>query len=252
MSINKKIINFLSWGTGISLIISYVCCVFVFECRFLNNNFLLTLFGGMFASFCVMLLSEIKKYSVNKKSTEDLLYANLLSLYIEFTGEIRNLSMYLENKNEIVPRNLLNNSAIVISNLNSTIRSVDYNPFIKTALYNNLLLFKQNEVPKINNHIINLNYLPLAVDKTQLEIIRKGCGEKLYYNPTAADKLVEIALIKIKHDAEIQKKSVEGLINAIISEFPNRFNWAKEKEIADFLKFDLKEKEMQHKSFFES
>ena len=68
MSNNKKFIKYLSWCTGISLILSYVSCVFVFDYTFLNNNFLLTLFGGVFASFCVMLLSEIKKYLDNKKT----------------------------------------------------------------------------------------------------------------------------------------------------------------------------------------
>ena len=249
MSNNKKFIKFLSWCTGISLILSYVSCVFVFDYTFLNNNFLLTLFGGMFASFCVMLLSEIKKYLDNKKSAEDLLYANFLSLYVEFTNEIGNSSVYLKNKNEIVPSALFDMRAPVISNLNSMIRNVDYEPFNKTALYNNLTLFKQNEATKIDRHIINFNYLHQAINLTQISIMGKGLHA---YNPTASDKLVETALTKIKSDAEIQKKSVEGLINAIVSEFPNRFNWKKDKEIIDSLKFDLKEREKQNNAFFES
>jgi len=248
MSSKKKLLSFLSWCTCLSLLSSYAFSIIEFRWRFLSNNFLLTLFGGIFASFCVLLLSEIKAYVDNKKSAEDALYGYSLNLYIQFTVEINNISMYLKNKNDIVPAALLDMHAPVISTANMQIKSIDYAPFRKNALYNNLMLFKQNDTSSINQHVINYNYLHQAIQLTQIESLRNGWYA---YNPTASDKLVETALTKLKLAAELQKKSVEGLINAIVSQYPERYNWKKDKDFIDSIQSDIREMEMRKSAFFE-
>lgn len=248
MSNNKRIIWFLSWCTGITLVVSYVFSIVEFKYLYISNDFILVLFGGLFSSFCVMLLSEIKKYTDAKRTTEDLLYQQLLRLYTELSYEIENATMFLNNKSEIVPSALFDMRAPAISQLNMSLRCLDYNPFRKNSLYNNLVQFKKNEISRLDCHVANYNYFRQALNLTQIETLKMGNPP---YNPNAADKLVEKALTKIRSEAEVQRKSIEGVINAVVSEFPCRYNWDSDKNIIDSHHLELKQSEQRNKEFFE-
>lgn len=248
MSDNKKFIIFLSWSTGVSLVVAYIFSVLEVNNAFVSDEFFFALFSGVFASFFVMFLSEIKRYIDAKRLAEDALYGLLLKMYIELMGEVGNASMFLQNKSEIVPGGLLDGRAPVLSNLNASLRAFNYAPFKKTPLYNTLVQFKQNEVSKIDVHINNLGYLHQAVVLTQLDAAKKGV---LSYNPVAADYLVEIALKKIKAGAELQMKAIEGLITALAAEYPKRYNWAVDKKNFETVQFDMREQDERRKIFFE-
>ena len=248
MSDNKKFILFLSWSTGISLLVAYIFSILKIECTFITDEFFFALFSGIFASFFVILLSEIKRYIDAKRLAEDALYGLLLKMYIELMGEVGNTTMYLQNKSEIVPAALLDGRAPILSNLNASLRIFSYEPFKKTPLYNTLVNFKHNEVSKIDVHINNLGYLHQAVVLTQLDAAKKGV---LSYNPVASDYLVEAALKKIKAGAELQMKAIEGLIAALVAEYPKRYNWAIDKKNFETVRFDLREQEERMKTFFE-
>ena len=247
MSNNKKFIVFLSWCSGITLVLSYIFSIVVFNNAYISNTFIFSVFSGIFASFCVMLLAEIKKYVDNKKQAEDILYATLLSMYVELATEIGNISMYLSNKNEFVPNELLCMRDHIISNLNLNLRNLDYNPFSKNAFVNSLGGFRKNEVPQIDKHIINHNYLKQAINLVQIDTLKQG---RPAYNPTASDQLVETVLIKARTEAEVNKKAVEGLLNALVAQFPKRFNWENDKKVVDSLKFDLRERENNNDAYF--
>lgn len=73
MSTSIKVIKFTSILSIIFLVITYLITVNI-ESRFISlntiwisNNFLLTVFGGVFASTLVVLFCEINKYLIDKK-----------------------------------------------------------------------------------------------------------------------------------------------------------------------------------------
>lgn len=249
MSNNIKFIKFSFWGSIIFLILSCIFYSVDFKCKFITSEFVYVIMSGVFASFFVLLLTESKNYFDNKRRAEDTLYAVLLELYIEFSTVSGNAGMFLKKKNEIVPESLFDMRAPIISNLGMAMRNIDYNPIVKNVLYNNIIIFKQNEVSMIDKHIILYNYLHQAVNITKIEALKKNI---MTYNPISSDELVEIALKKINSDAEVRKKAVEGLINTLISQYPNRYNWQNDKKVVDSMRFDVNDMVKQREEFFES
>ena len=71
----------------------------------MNNDFLVVAFGGLFGSFGVTLLAEIKKYFVNKRDSEIKLYSTFLALYSELVVEVKNAEYFLSEP-IIIPDNL--------------------------------------------------------------------------------------------------------------------------------------------------
>lgn len=235
---SKKIIRFLIVSMVIFLIPSYAFSIVSFSYKSLSSEFLLMIFVGIFCSLCVVMMTEIKKYLDNKKTTENLIYAYFEGLYIQFTLELGMISIYLENPEEIVPDLLLDKNARNISNLISNIVNIEYFPFKHTKFYNNFNSFKENEYFHICHHIIKIEYLPRNICSTKRTALQNS---KLVYNPTSADILVNNTLTTIKSDAEEQKKSVETFLNIMETEFPNRFYWTKRKASIDSQQFSLDE-----------
>ena len=82
MNANKKITIF----TAIIAIIFFlltglVCGLKCHYNEFPFYDFLLTIFGGVFASMLVVMVCEIHKYLLNKKQTEDELFSHMTIAY---------------------------------------------------------------------------------------------------------------------------------------------------------------------------
>lgn len=78
MSTNLKIIKFTAIVSGISFLATFVIRLNIsygcFDIKWLSNEFLLTIFGGVFASTLVVLICEIHKYLLNKTQAENVMY----------------------------------------------------------------------------------------------------------------------------------------------------------------------------------
>ena len=250
MSNNKSFIKFLSWITILFLVLTYVGSLLEFKFSYITSEFLFVIFGGIFASCCVMLLSEIKKYIDNKRAAEDMLYGSLLGLYIELTTETKNAEMYLCNPQEGVPPNLFEHRAYVQQNYCQVLRNLDYAPIKRTPLVTQVQMFKSNEIPCIDKHIsICVNRLPMAINYVKIGCLQRNING---YIPTSNDQLVKITLQKTKADATVRLKAIEGLIIALISVYPKRYNWMNDKQAIDAINFDLKEQDAENRAFFET
>ena len=81
MRTSIKVIKFTSILSFIFLVITYLITINIdggfvkLNTIWISNNFLLTGFGGMFASTLVVLLCEINKYLIDKKNTENQLFS---------------------------------------------------------------------------------------------------------------------------------------------------------------------------------
>ena len=75
MSSNLKTMKLTAILSGGFLIVTFIICLNKsyewFSIKWLSNDFLLTVFGGLFASTLVVLICEWQKYFFNKRSVED-------------------------------------------------------------------------------------------------------------------------------------------------------------------------------------
>ena len=250
MKTNIKFIKFFSITSGVALVACYIASLFTFEKPWVNSNFLFSVFSGVFASFIVVLITEIKKYFDNKSMAENCIYGNCVGLYTELTGQIKQLDMYLKNKEELLPGAFLEHRMLSLASYNNGLRLIDYTTMRKkNALFHRFTTFVQQEVPKVEQHLVNCNNLQIAVNQTQIDYLKQGISG---YNPTSADPLVNIAAQKIKASAEAQRVAIDGFIQTLVSFYPNRFNWENEKASINQVSYDIQEMHKKIKEFFES
>ena len=78
METSVKIIKFTTVMSGIFMILTYGVSLNVaylwFDIEWLSNNFLLTIFGGIFASMLVVLICEVHKYLLLKREAENQIF----------------------------------------------------------------------------------------------------------------------------------------------------------------------------------
>lgn len=250
MKTNIKFIKFFSITSGIALVACYIASLITFENAWLNSNFLFTIFSGVFASFVVVLITEIKKYFDNKNMAENCIYRNCVGVYTELTAQIKQLDMYLKNKKELFPGAILEHRIPSLSSYNNALRLIDYTTMRKkNALFHRFTGFVQQEVPMVEQHIGICSNLQIAVIQTQMDYLRQGISG---YNPTSEDLLVNIAAQKIKASAEAQRVAIDGFLQTMVSVYPNRFNWDNEKASINQVSYDLQEMHKKSREFFES
>lgn len=250
MKTNIKFIKFFSITSGIVFVACYITSLVTFEKAWINSNFLFSVFSGVFASFIVVLITEIKKYFDNKSMTENCIYGNCVGLYKELTGQIKQLDMYLKNKEELFPGAILEHRMPLLSSYNNNLRLIDYTTIKKkNALFHCFNTFVQQESPKVEQHIGDCNNLQIAVNQTQIDYLKQG---HLSYNPRSADPLVNIAAQKIKASAEARRAAIDVFLQTLVSFYPNRFNWDNEKSSINQVSYDMQEMYKRSRDFFEN
>lgn len=250
MKTNIKFIRFFSVTSGITFIACYITSLITFKEPYFNGNFLFSVFSGVFASFIVVLITEIKKYFDNKCMAENCIYGNCVGLYTELTIQIKQLDMYLKSKEELFPGTILEHRMPSLSSYNNTLRFIDYTTMKKkNALFQRFTVFVQQEVPKVEQHIGNCSNLQIAVNQTKIAQLKKGV---MSYNPTTTDPLVNIAVRKIKASAEARRVAIDGFLQTMMSFYQERFNWDNEKASIDQVSFNIQEMHRKSLDFFES
>ena len=211
MKENLKFIKFFSITSVIAFICCYITNLVTFDSTLVNSGFLFSIFSGVFASFVVVLITEIKKYFDSKHMAENCIYVNCVGLYTELTVQIKQLDMYIKNKAELFPGAILEKRMPALASYNNALRFIDYATMRKNATLSlRFSAFIQQEIPNIDRHIGNCNNLPIAVAQTQVNQLKQGISG---YNPTAADPLVNTAAQKIKASAEARRVAVDGFLH---------------------------------------
>ena len=249
MSESKKLIRFFFWITALFLVLTYVFSIVKFSYCFLSSDFLEIVFGGLFASFGVMLLAEIKKYSISKRSTEDLLYVTLLGLYSDLVVETKNSDVYLKSTNVPVPDNLYSDRLPAISGFINTLRGIDYAPFKENDISKQWNAYRGKEFQSLDNHAIACRtHLYMAINQEKLRALDR---QITYYNPTAKDHDVSVTLRKMKADAIERARAIEELQDCISTACANRYQWKEEKANLQSLEIGLPTENPRLASFFE-
>ena len=249
MSENKKYIRFFSWVTALFLVLTYVFSIVEFSFTLLSSNFLEIVFGGLFASFGVMLLAEIKKYSISKRSAEDLMYFTLLGLYSDLVVEAKNSDVYLKNPSAPVPDNLYSDRLPAISGYINALRGIDYSPFRENDISRQWNTFRGQEFQCLDNHAIACRtHLFLAINQEKLRALDR---QLTHYHPTSMDHDVNVTLRKMKADAIERAHAIEIMQNRISAACANRYQWKEEKANLQSLEIGLPTENPRLTSFFE-
>ena len=173
MSTNIKVIRYTAIASAVFAIFTYLISINIafewFEWRVLPNNFLLTIFGGAFASMLVIFICEIQKYLQNKRLTQDALFAHVSYVYAYLYVIKTILKCKLENNKEAVYEDLISINLEKLKQEIEIIKRIDY-----------VLISKKNDfglrhksfcdrlISDLDPFISEGTYLSIAVKKDQI------------------------------------------------------------------------------------
>lgn len=203
MSINLKVAKLTAIVSGISLLATFAICLNIsyggFNLKWLSNEFLLTIFGGVFASTLVVLICEIQKYFLNKQQAENAMYNCCAEMLDHFLSVKTMLTELVNDKNKLATENLLASSCQQINHQMNAYFCIDYTTcrkkqtlYLARKGFNNFLI---DTVQKTLNDCV---YFDIAVLKTKIKNVENGIPE---------------------HSVSTQNDLLLKVANALISEF---------------------------------
>lgn len=135
MSSNLKTMKLTAILSGGFLIVTFIICLNKsyewFSIKWLSNDFLLTVFGGLFASTLVVLICEWQKYFFNKRSVEDFLWNNTINLYAKVLIMKNSVDKELSAPVRHINLSMLDECSNIAEHILSNGYYVDYSTFCK-------------------------------------------------------------------------------------------------------------------------
>lgn len=179
----RESISVISWCSFVSalfLILTYGVTVnaeahfFTLDSVWISNNFLITLFGGVFASMLVVLLCEIQKYLSSKKRTEQYLFYQSLYLYQALVQTRIFIEDFLNHGEWILSDNLFDESNRKIQCQLDAIQTTDYATFKhdKDSLMVEHGRFCIDVLPKIQPILQSGNRLRISINNAKIEYLQ--------------------------------------------------------------------------------
>lgn len=232
MTLLKHTILYLIVLCLLFLVMSYIVSVnkeLVFyssNSAWISNDFLLSCFTGIFASFMVLIATEVYKFFQTKRSMEQWLFMQMVTIYSQLhiaEKNIQNLLSFVES----VPTNLLHYLSNTIKQRTPAIRELDYNPLINNkktkkiiGIIKRLLSSQLNNWDSLANECI---YLEIAICTDKIDEHEKGVSSPVITFTSPNTNKTIIALLK-----EIQyiKTQVATNITELNTACNNRFHWS--------------------------
>jgi len=195
--------------------------------RWMSNNFALTVCGGAFSSFLVVMLCEVQKYRSNKLSCENFLYIQAMYLYSVLYLLDKNIDEYIADQSKPVPDNLVDERIMMIRSQSMAIRSVDYTTFRKNnALVTAHQNFCANGLVKADSIMGSGNYLKMAIVQTQIKNLEETYSKGTV---TSADMLVAQTLATLKNRISPVLSDVSTYLGIINQYCNGQYNWEEQK-----------------------
>ena len=227
MTTNIKVIRYTAAMSGILAIFTYLISLNIafdwFDLGYLSNNFMLTIFGGAFASMLVVLICEIQKYLYNKTLSEDALFAHVGHVYAHLYVIETNLKRQLENEKETVFKELIRNNLENLKQEIEIIRNIDYTRFSK----NNKFVLRNKEFGKwlmtdFSRFVSEGAYLAIAVNTDQIgNMIATGSQG----NVTATSPYTSVVMDKLIKRTADMLSIVDDYGKFIDDSCKNRYIW---------------------------
>ncbi len=226
---NIKAIKFMAFCSTILAGLTYLITLNI-EIRFLSlnsswisNNFALTICGGAFASFLVVLLCEIQKYFSNKVLCENTIFYQTMYLYIALYLMHRNIEDFLNDKNQPVPPILLDDRVHMAYGQVTALQSVDYVTFLeKNTLFAAQECFHSHELQKIGTLLNHTLYLKTAVNTVELHNLESGGRSGVV---TSSDSIVAQTLMRLNQETVEELNAVDCFLATMQNHCKKRFDW---------------------------
>lgn len=227
MSSNLKTIKWTGISCAISAVITYLICLNIaygwFNITWLSNTFLLTIFGGIFASALVVLICEIQKYLMNKRSFEDLLWANTSMLYARLNVMKFQVDNIIKSPNVKVDKGLLDQSSWIALQIVNSAYTVDYATFYKKQkLYLSLKQFQSTKA-EITDTLEKASYFNIAFIQDKIEAIEATNNPNPLITGSSANISKTVQILSHRFDEAIKK--IEVFLSEI--DYSGRYNWNK-------------------------
>lgn len=227
MSSNIKVIRFTAIMSAIFAILTYFVALNIsyqwFDIKWLSNSFLLTIFGGAFASMLVVLICEIQKYWQSKKEIESAIFFHLSFVYGQLYIIQYNLNNQLKNKNQQVYEHLIKGNLINVQQSVNIITSLGYVTFSRK----NKLFRKYEELCKwltgdLSEFIREGAYLEMAINTDQINNLQAFQNSGII---TANSPYTGKVLTKLNQRVRAIIDIVSSYIESIDESCKHQFNW---------------------------
>lgn len=228
----KKTIDYLLILGLIFLLLSYLISVnkeqvfFTINSMWMSNDFLFACFSGIFASVTVLLATEIYKYFQTKRGIEQFLFTQLAFLYGQLQIADRNIHK-IQSNDEEVSCNLFDYLTFYIQNILPQLRSIDYNPIIKT---NHTNVIRQVIFRLFSKQIADLDtlgreciYLPMAINTDKIDYLKMGIQNPIV---KASSPTTSKVLLALQKEIKVNMNRLQIDISEINAVCNNRFHWA--------------------------
>lgn len=241
----RESIKVIKWCGKLSLVflvLTYLVSVNIegdfikFHTVWLSNTFLLTLFGGVFASMLVVVLCEIQKYLSAKANIEQFLFYQGLYLY-QALQQMRVIALdYLEHKEWIIPENLFDESVRMIRGEMIALQNTDYATFKqqKDTLAYVHGVFRNDTLRGLQPLLQSNIRLKLSINQTQLDDLEKQRETHIYHEGVQKVSSEYHRVNKILMDeVELLEEailSVDKYIGDVDAYCGKRFEWDKIKK----------------------
>lgn len=224
MRANVKIINLTARLSLCLAVITYFVSIKQFlgiqEYKWLPDLFLLTVFGGAFASTLIVLICEISKYFQNKETMETYLFSHLYYLYGQLQVISKNIA-FLKTLEDQVPKNALSQ---LITNAESEMNTVYYADYAPYRESNSVLRIKvrynENGFFIVRQFLQNCGLLEIAVlsDEINRIEIKMGINREQSSN-------TYLVLSKLSDEIQAPLKSIDDLLVNLDQKCNGRYHW---------------------------
>ena len=247
MSTCVKTIRFSAAFSALFAILTYIVSVNIdggfvqLNSIWISNNFILTVFGGVFTGFFVMLLCEIQRYLENKHEAENMMFAYGISLYQQMYIASQNIKDYIAHQDENVPGNLLfYNMNIAEHEINAFV-TIDYTLFFFWfGLFQVHRKFCTWIDKTLRPFVINRKfYLNIAVNQDRIDCLKAGKNDH-FISSTAP--YTQKALSQLSQEIQPLLERIDEQLQTLDNSCHGRYSWKSHRQAL----------ETSYKSLFEN
>ena len=197
----------------------------------ISNSFLITLFGGVFASMLVVVLCEMQKYWNSKTNTEQFLFYQSFYLYQALMQMKTIIEDYLNHNEWRISENLLDESVRMIQSEMNALQVTDYATFKHDE--NTLMVehgkFRIETLPRIQPLMQSGVRLKLAINETDMEYLQNqltthtysGASRKITAKSPKVAQMLNNELDTISSAIAL----VDNYISILNNHCNNRYKW---------------------------
>lgn len=226
MSINKKTIIFSALSALIFLLLTGIICgIKCYYDQYPFYDFMLTIFGGIFASMLVVFMCEIQKYLLNKKQTEDELFYHMTIAYSNAMVMKNIMEDVINHPEKRVVENSLNQCREQVLLALFNVCKTDYTTFKKSQkLFCSFQDFCKN-IGSVEKLLNNSGYFDIAINTDKIMVLQINPQVSIEINGTYPTVAAIAKILRAQFQTVIEK--CEKFMSEI--DYSKRYNYEERK-----------------------